>query len=303
MKKYVFLLSILIIVYLLTLNKNEIVTPKVEKNIVPEVKEEKTINVNLTLKDNALDLELNEYVIGVVACEMPASFNYEALKAMAVASRTFALSRENNDYINMSLNDQCYNNVDEMKIKWKDNFDKYYETITKAVNETKNEYISYDGKPIKAFYFSNSNGYTEDVKNVFKEELEYLKSVSSTWDINTSAYSREIKISISDFIKKVNVEKIEDINIISRYKSNRVEKVKVNNNYYTGVEFRKLMNLRSADFDIEYNEKEVTIKTRGYGHGVGMSQYGANGMANEGYNYKEILKYYYTNVEINTYKN
>lgn len=303
MKKYVFLLPVLIIVYLLTLNKSEAIIPKNENKEKTEIKEEKTINVNLTLKENALNLELNEYIIGVVACEMPASFNYEALKAMAVASRTYALSRVDNNYINISLNDQCYNTVDEMKNKWQNNFDKYYETITKAVSETKDEYISYNGKPIKAFYFSNSNGYTEDVKNVFKEDLEYLKSVSSPWDIDTSAYSRETKISVSDFIAKVNIDKIEDINIISRYQTNRVEKVKVNNNYYTGVEFRKLLNLRSADFDIEYNENEVTVKTRGYGHGVGMSQFGANGMANEGYNYKEILKYYYNDVEINMYKN
>lgn len=302
MKKYVFLLILLITIYLLTIN-NKIEKDKNETNEKTVQKEEKKIYVSLTLDDSVENLELEDYIVGVVACEMPASFNHEALKAMAVASRTYALNREIDSLINITLADQCYNNIDEMKKKWQNNFDKYYEIISKAVGETKYEYISYKGKPIKAFYFSNSNGYTEDVKNVFNEEHEYLKSVSSPWDLNTSAYLREIKISVTDFIEKLGVEKLENINIESRYPSNRVEKVKVNNNYYTGIEFRKLLNLRSVDFDIENNEDEITIKTRGYGHGVGMSQFGANGMANEGYNYKEILEYYYKNIKISVYKN
>ena len=299
MKKYVFLIPVLLILYLLTLNFSK-ESIKKEKDLNKEIKKE--IYVNLTLDDKNEELKLEEYILGVVACEMPASFNYEALKAMAVASRTYALSREKDEYIYMTLTDQCYNNTENMKEKWKEYYDKYYEIISKAVEETKGEYISYNNKPIKAFYFANSNGYTEDVKNVFQEDLSYLESVSSPWDIDTSAYLKEKTFTLEEIQTKLNVDKIEDINILSRNLTNRVEKVSVNNTVYTGVEFRKLLGLRSTDFDIKINTDNITITTRGYGHGVGMSQYGANGMAKAGYSYKEILKYYYKDVEILMYK-
>lgn len=293
MKKLIFLI-LLFSIYL--------ITTKFEKkaSIIPEVldKKEEKIMVNLNINNEDKLFELEDYIVGVVACEMPASFNFEALKAMAVASRTYALSKMENNIIYTNENDQCYINSDEMKNKWNEEYNKYYNIIVKSVNETKGKYLSYNEEPIKAFYFSMSNGYTENVKNVFKEELNYLVSVPSPWDINIKNYEKTNTYSQEELKNKLNInEEINNIEIISRNETNHVNKVKVNNNNYSGIEFRKLLGLRSTDFTIELNEN-IIITTKGYGHGVGMSQYGANGMANEGYKYDEILKYYYKDIEI-----
>ena len=292
MKIYAFLIPMLITIFLLTIKPEKIVE---EKEVVED---KEKVSVILYKEDEILTLELEEYVKGVVACEMPASFEPEALKAMAVASRTYALSKRVNNIIETNPSDQCYIGKTEMEEKWNDKYEYYYNIIETSVNETKNKYISYNDSPIKAFYFSTSNGYTENVESVFSENLEYLESVYSPWDINTKNYLQTIKIDVVDFNSKFNVNNLEVINIVSRNDTNRVEKVIVNNIEYSGVEFRKILGLRSTDFDIEYNNETVTITTRGYGHGVGMSQYGANGMAKEGYTYEEILKYYYKNINI-----
>lgn len=286
MKKLIFLILLFIIYLFIPKLDNKILEEEIEKSEI-------LVNINDTKK-----LELEEYIVGVVACEMPASFNFEALKAMAVASRTYALSKLENNIIYSNGQDQCYINNDEMKDKWNEEYDKYYNIILKSVNETKGKYISHNNEPIKAFYFSISNGQTENVQNVFQEKLEYLISVPSPWDIEVKKYEQTITYSQEEFKNKLNInEEIVNLEIISRNETNHVNNIKVNNNSYTGLEFRKLLNLRSTDFYIEMNN-DIIITTKGYGHGVGMSQYGANGMANEGYKYEEILKYYYKNVEI-----
>jgi stage II sporulation protein D len=245
--------------------------------------------------------KLEEFIIEVVACEMPASFEYEALKAMAVASRTFILNKlvNNKDY-SYPKTDQCYITVDEMKVKWGSEFNKYYERIKNAVIDTKNEFVSYNNNPILALYFSTSNGYTENSENVFYEDLSYLKSVSSKWDENSTGFEKSISYSEDEFLKILNIKssKVTSINILSKTSSNRVNEIEVNNVVFKGTDFRKKLGLRSTDFNIEINGNILNITTRGYGHGVGLSQYGANGMAKEGKTYKEILEYYYVGTEI-----
>lgn len=250
------------------------------------------------------DKELEDYVIGVVGAEMPASFFDEALKAQAVASRTYAIYKKNNsknenfDYIN-DINDQAYASIEDMKLKWNDDFDYYYKKIYDAVYSTKNEVIKYNDEVIKSFYFSMSNGYTEESINVFNEDYPYIKSVESSWDNqNLNNFLSEKKYSKKDFCNLLNISCNNlVIDEIKKDGTNRVSSIKINNNIYTGIELRKILDLRSCDFEIEVND-EIVIKTKGYGHGVGMSQYGANGMAKEGYDYKDILKYYYKDIEI-----
>ena len=287
MKKFAFLI-VLILIY--------IFMPKLEKKEV--LVEEKEIKEEIIVKLDDKELNLEEYIVGVVACEMPASFNIEALKAMAVASRTYALSNLENNIIYSNGVDQCYITIEDMNNKWGKDFNKYYNIIEESVKETRGKYISYNSEPIKAFYFSMSNGQTENVENVFSENFDYLKSVSSPWDISVKNCEKTISYSQEELMSKLKMnEVLTSIEIISRNETNRVNKVKVNNNIFTGKEFRTLLNLRSTDFEIAW-DNEIKITTKGYGHGVGMSQYGANGMANEGYTYEEILKYYYQKVEI-----
>lgn len=269
-------------------------------NSLEEKERENTVTVNAIIGDKTVSLDLEEYVKGVVACEMPASFNNEALKAMSVVARTFALYKiSKGKSIKTTISDQCYIDNDKMKSKWKNSYDKYYTKISTAVNDTKNEYMTYNDKVIIAFYFSISNGKTENVENVFSQKLDYLVSVDSSWDKKSNNNEKDIKIKVSDFLKKLDLKDDEISNIkTDRSSTNRVNNIKINNNNYKGTKFRSLLNLRSTDFSITYDKDFVYIHTVGYGHGVGMSQYGANYMANDGYSYDEILKHYYTGIEI-----
>ena len=277
-----------------------------KNNIIKEIKvndSSKKIDIKDSVTGNVENKELEEYVVGVVAAEMPASFNVEALKAQAIASRTYAyykMTHSDKDYDVISdISDQAYITNDQMKEKWQDDYEEYYKKVKKAVDDTKNEIMTYNGEVIKAFYFSMSNGYTEEVSTVFGESYPYLKSVKSEWD-NPSLNKYEVitKISTEDFCNKLSIE-CNDIIINNQKhdKTGRTTTISVNSKTFKGTDFRKLLDLRSTDFKIKVDNNEVIITTKGYGHGVGMSQYGANGMAEEGYNYHEILNYYYQNID------
>ncbi len=265
----------------------------------------KDISVLDTKTNNIDKLELEDYVIGVVAAEMPASFNYEALKAQAVASRTYATYKMENatqEYdVVTDVSNQSYITVEEMQKKWASDFAKYYNKIKEAVNDTKGEVMTYNDEVIESYYFAMSNGYTEDVALVFSEEKDYLQSVPSIYD-NNSLKNFEVtkEFTASEVCQKLKVSCPLKITDIKRSATNRVNTLNVNGEEFKGTVFRNLLGLRSTDFDININNDKVTITTRGYGHGVGMSQYGANGMAKAGKNYEEILKYYYKNVKITT---
>jgi stage II sporulation protein D len=300
--KYILCILILIIpVYALVVPHNEVK----KENIVYVNKEETEKVVKLLDSNEILTLSLEDYVLGVVACEMPASYELEALKAQAVASRTYALEKMsgNNVYdLENSTNNQCYHDINKLKEKWGNNFNKYYNKIKEAINDTSDEYMTYEGNIIKAFYFSTSNGYTENVKDVFGSELDYLVSVDSSWDKNNKNFERTIELSIEEFLNKlgINDNEIKNIDIIERTSSNRIKTIVINNQSFKGTTFRKLLGIRSTDANIEIKDNKVFITTKGYGHGVGLSQYGANEMAKQGHTYDEILKYYYKNIEINS---
>jgi stage II sporulation protein D len=275
---------------------------KKEEKIVKEVNN-KVQKVNIVYKDNTKEtLNLEDYVVGVVACEMPASFNIEALKAMAVAARTFALYKieHNKNYrLSTTTKDQCYITKEQMKKNWGNSFNKNYNRVLKSVNATKNERMTYNDKTIISFYFSISNGYTENCEDVFSQKLPYLRSVDSHWDKDYSYKEKTIKLSESEFLKELDLKdnKVNSIKI-KKDKKNRARYVYINNNKFTGTKVRSLLHLRSTDISITNKNGYIYITTKGYGHGVGMSQYGAQSMAKEGYKYDEILKYYYKGIEL-----
>ena len=259
--------------------------------------------IKVSKNSELLELNIDDYLVGVVSCEMPASFEEEALKAGAVAARTYLLNKleNNNEYvITSTTNDQCYSNEEELKEKWKEDYGKYLSKIQKVVMETHGEYMTYKDEIIKAFYFSTSNGKTENVENVFGEKLDYLVSVNSIYDTNTTQFSRTIEIPKNEFLTKLNLDKSNTIEItnVIKNETNRVDKITINDKVFKGTEVRKLLDLRSTDFEIEINNDNVIISTKGYGHGVGMSQYGANELAKMGYDYEKILKHYYTGIKI-----
>lgn len=263
-----------------------------------EVKEE----IKLALKDTSTgeikNIELEDYIVGVVAGEMPASFNEEALKAQAIAARTYAMYKMKNsngtyDLVTDKTN-QVYITEDKMKSLWQENFDYYFEKIKKAVYDTKDLIMTYNGDIILSLYFARSNGKTEDAILVFGSNEEYLKSVESPEESLTS----EVTISKDEFCNKLNIS-CDAINISNVLKSSsgRINSLNINGKTFKGTEIRTLFDLKSTDFDITI-DSEIKFITKGYGHGVGMSQYGANKLAQNGKNYEEILKHYYQNINI-----
>lgn len=250
---------------------------------------------------SVITLSLEEYLIGVVGAEMPASFSIEALKAQAVVSRTYALKKiESGGKLTDTVSTQRYKDNSELRKDWGSSFDTYYQKIKRAVSETKDLAIYYQGNYIDAVYHSTSNGKTQDSIYVWGNSIPYLKSVDSIWDKEASSYLRETSKDFNNVLNLLGIDIREDISfdILSRDNSGRVLEVKVGDKTFSGVEFRTLLGLRSADFDLVLENGILNITTRGYGHGVGMSQYGANGMAKQGYNYNQILKHYYTGISI-----
>lgn len=263
-----------------------------------EVKEEIKLALKDTLTGEIKNIELEDYIVGVVAGEMPASFNEEALKAQAIASRTYAMYKMKNsngtyDLVTDKTN-QVYITEDKMKSLWQENFDYYFEKIKKAVYDTKDLIMTYNADIILSLYFARSNGKTEDAILVFGSNEEYLKSVESPEESLTS----EVTISKDEFCNKLNIS-CDAINISNVLKSSsgRINSLNINGKTFKGTEIRTLFDLKSTDFDISIGS-EIKFVTKGYGHGVGMSQYGANKLAQNGKNYEEILKHYYQNINI-----
>lgn len=248
------------------------------------------------------EIPFEKYIIGVVSGEMPCSFEQEALKAQAVASRSYALYHMNGkDYdVTNTTTNQVYLTDEELKEKWKDKYDENYKIIKQAVEQTNGEYLTYHGKIVNAMFFSTSVGKTENSEEVFVSEVPYLRSVESAWDEKSPVYTDMQKMSLTDFYQKLNLPYSNElkIEIIEKTSTGRIKILKVNNQEMKGRDLATKLSLRSNYFEIIKNENTITIKTKGYGHGVGMSQYGANGMAKDGYNYKEILKHYYQGTKI-----
>jgi len=253
-----------------------------------------------------IKVPFEEYIKGVLAGEMPISFEKEALKAQAVAARSYVLKKMedsiNNEYdIVDTVMNQVYLDDAYLKEAWKDTYNEKNNKLKEVIVETRGEYLTYGGKVAEAFFFSTSTGKTENSGEVFMTQLPYLKSVDSSWDAEVSpVFSDRDQYSILDFCTKLNIpykDKI-TIEILKTTSTGRIKQIKINGVEFTGNQVTAALNLRSTYFEITQKENNIIIKTKGYGHGVGMSQYGALAMAKKGYKYDEILKYYYQGVEI-----
>lgn len=255
-------------------------------------------------------IPLEEYIVGVLAGEMPIYFEKEAFKAQAVASRSYAFKRmeynKDNEYdVVDSVMNQVYLDNNYLKNAWGINYVENINKLRSVVNETMEEVIYYEDEVIDAMFFSTSNGYTEDSKVIFNLDLPYLKSVESNWDKDTSsAYRASRSIELKKIYEKLSLPYSEEFNfeIIEKSSTNRVLKVKINGVELLSKDIYNKLGLMSYDFSFKKSGNKIIINTCGYGHGVGMSQYGALGMAKEGYNYIEILKHYYYGVTIDKIK-
>lgn len=275
-----------------------------EPEVVEQVQEEVDNNIYVSVRRSdgrVVSLELEDYVTGVVGAEMPALFSSEALKAQAVIARTYALKANSMGQV-LSDNEstQSYKDNGELASLWGGNYSSYYSKIKDAVNSTKGVYLTYNGNYIEAVYHSTSNGRTEDSSNVWGNYYPYLVSVDSVYDNTNPSFSISKSFSYSDLSSKlgIGVNSSSEFNILGYTSGGRVSSISIDGNQFSGVSFRSMLGLRSADFDIVKNDDGVVITTRGYGHGVGMSQYGANGMGKAGYSYQDILLHYYPGVSL-----
>ncbi|MGB9811130.1 MAG: SpoIID/LytB domain-containing protein [Dictyoglomus turgidum] len=241
-------------------------------------------------------LNMEEYLLSVVPSEMPVSYPLEALKAQAIASRTYALvNRGKHGEFDLCNTTHCqvYKGMSVEN-----------ERSTRAVMETLGEVITYNGQLIKAFFHSSSGGYTEDCKYVWGEDLPYLKSVRDVDELINDTWSRVISINeLTNKLNSVGINLSDNFSIeLEKTNSGRVYTVyfKSDQGIYSlkGTTFRSLFNLPSTLFDMELGSYYLFLSGRGNGHGVGLSQKGARFLAEKGYNYREILKYYYQGVEI-----
>ena len=248
-------------------------------------------------------LNLEEYVLGVVAAEMPAGFNLEALKAQAIAARTYVLKSTNYGQtpIEPTVAKQVFYDEDSRKDNWNDSYEDYEVKVREAVESTRGEVIEYNGELITAMFHSMSNGMTESSMNYSGTDLPYLQSVSSTDFQYANNYETVTTLTISEWNSKLNIQStIEDIRQIRLQKNNtgRVETVTMKDHKWSGRDFRTLLDLRSTDFQIKAQDGQVVITTEGYGHGVGMSQYGADALADNGVSAHDIIEHYYKNTSI-----
>ncbi len=287
-------------------------TAKPQNDILYENKTQNTKFEKIkVLKGGAvIEVSTTDYIFGVVAAEMPALYESEALKAQAVAAYTFAFYRksvnQNTEY-DISADPetaQCFITREEAAAKWGDKADEYTKKIGDCIAAVEGELLTYDGAPIFAAYHAISAGTTNSCADVWGNDLPYLKSVDSVGDKLADGYLSEVTFTADELAEKLN-----SIAAASGEAQNYFSDVVAGDNGYvkeinycgkktTGSTVSKLLGLRSADFEVSFNDGNFTFTVKGYGHGVGMSQYGANYMAQQGSNYKEILFHYYTGANL-----
>ena len=262
------------------------------------------------------EVELDTYLCNVVSAEMPADFHIEALKAQAIVARTYTVYKINNKkHSNADICDdsnccQAWIDKDKRLERWEEGKrEENWSKIETAVNSTSGKIITYNNQPINAFFHSNSGGITELPVNVWGggSDLPYLQIVETSGEDTYNQFNSEVSLTNDELLNKlkekysdvkINFEDNEEIKILEYTDSKRVKTVKFGNINISGTEARSILGLRSTNFEIIKEKDKIIFKVKGYGHGVGMSQTGADSMAKQGKNYEEIIKHFYVGIEI-----
>ncbi|PRR83142.1 stage II sporulation protein D [Clostridium vincentii] len=271
--------------------------------------------------DKIEEIPLEDYIAGVVSAEMPANFSEEAIKAQAVAARTYYFSKRlspcteaKGGEICNSTHCQVYISKEERMNSWAGSeAENNWNKIVSAVEATKGQVLIYDGDIVKyPQFFATSSGKTESAVDVLSDEIPYLQSIDSPGEEIAPKYETSIDIKMAELVNKINkvypkanlttADAALKISISSRTDGGGVKEIKLGEESVSGIKFRQLLGLNSANFILEFSKDSVKISCKGYGHGVGMSQWGANAMAKTGEKYDVILKHYYTGVEIDKIK-
>ncbi len=312
------ILAIVLVSIIFSFNKNKDTKQSYTLNI-PE-----KINVYFKEEDKTYEVDFEEYLVNVVCAEVPASFHEEAVKAQAVAARTYIYNKYLRFTENPSLAPDehknaavctdythccAYKSNEELrKIHGDEWMDEYYEKMSGCVQETRGEIILYEGEPITASFHASSGGCrTENSGDVWSSNLPYLASVESPDEDKREGYNSTVSVTCDEFKDIITAEFPDSdlgddrnlwIGDIEYTAGNSVNIIRIGNKDIRGTKMRSLFGLKSACFEIKLLNDNVIFNVHGSGHGVGMSQHGANIMANKGVNYIDILKWYYTGVEI-----
>lgn len=267
--------------------------------------------LSVVMSDGSIQkMELDTYLAEVVLCEMPVDFDAEALKAQAVVARTYALRRLESGSKHAGAAVCTDSACCQGYISTADYLDsggkqEQIEKVSLAVSATSGQVLTYQGKLAEATYFSCSGGMTEDAKAVWGAEIPYLQAVASPGEENATHYTDTVMLTKTEFAEKLGSEATgvaeKWVESITYTDGGGVDIIKICGREYKGTEIRKLLGLRSTAFAITVVGDTVIITTKGYGHRVGMSQYGAEAMAVQGSTYKEILDYYYKGTKITQY--
>ena len=266
-------------------------------------------------EDKLVLMDFESYIIGVVGAEMPVSYAFEALKAQAVAARTYALRKilrggcASHPEAAVCTNSKCcqaYISDKRMTERWGDAAGMRYNTLAEAVMSTAGQVLCYNGEVIDAMFHACSGGQTENSENVYANALPYLRGVDSPFEVPNRTQTVEVsyeeaaeKINAAYPEAHVNADNVKDaVQIVNAYPSGRVRTVRLGDVEIAGKKLRTVFDLESAMYTIERTDKGFVFSVKGYGHGVGMSQNGANGMAEQGKTYRDILLHYYTGVTI-----
>lgn len=262
------------------------------------------------------NVNIEEYLCNVVSAEMPASFETEALKAQAIVARTYTMFKLNNKkHDNADICDnlaccQAWISKEDRLAKWEESKrDEYWQKICSVVQQTKGQVIMYNNEPINAFFHSNSGGTTEIPVNVWGgTNYPYLQVVETSGEEAYTQYASEVTIANTDIINKlkekyqdisIDFSNVEDLKIVEHTESGRVKTVKFGNHKLSGVEVRSIFGLKSTNFEIlKIDNDHIQFKVKGYGHGVGMSQTGADSLAKQGKTAEEIIHHFYSNVNV-----
>lgn len=335
MKKIlIYLLSFILIIFIipalltrrtLPVNSNEKISNQEEQNVENQTQTSNqneynyskygTISLLHKKTGEVEQVNLDEYLCNVVSAEMPANYEIEALKAQAIVARTYTIYKILNkkhdtaDICDDSTCCQAWISKDDRLARWEESQrESNWQKIVSAVNDTKGKIITYDDKPIDAFFHSNSGGVTEVPVNVWGGTgYPYLQSVETAGEDTYTQYSSEVVFTQEQLINKlkekysdisIDFSNSDDIKIMDYTESTRVKTVKFGNHEISGVEARSLLGLRSTNFEISIDDDNIKFSVKGYGHGVGMSQTGADSMAKQGSSAEDIIKHFYTGVEV-----
>lgn len=271
------------------------------------IKQAPKIKLYLSRENRIINLALEDYITGTVAAEMPANFDLEALKAQAVCARTYTLRRlldpklypMGADVTDDIYNCQAYISQSEFKNRNPQNYKILWSKISQAVRETAGQIMVYNGEVIDALYHSTCGGQTESAVYAWGRDIPYLRSVECDYCRESKYYKTSQVFSIQDVQKITGTKSPINLGISEETPSGRVKRLKINQISFTGEKFRQIFNLPSTNWTFTSAKGELIVNSRGYGHGIGLCQYGANGMAKAGKNYREILRHYYQHFDFN----